>query len=93
MKCVRLMVIGFLLVFGVVSVCYAGEVFTDLRVVLVQMQCECGGEMVKEEGGVVGEDGKHPHVCKKCGKREMFDVVYPRVKYVVDGVEDKVKVE
>lgn len=54
---------------------------------LVSAMCDCGGVFEREIDTVIVKDLVNPpqywHICNKCGKRELFNKVYPTIEQEV----------
>lgn len=62
----------------------------EKKIIVTHAYCDCGGEFVYDTGSLftdllTGKD-KFEHTCRKCGKKENFDRMYP------DGKEIEVEV-
>lgn len=59
----------------------AQEVSTEVKVIVVRMKCECGGEMKPTGQCLTSYPPQYPHVCDKCGKKVTYRIVYPDLRY------------
>lgn len=66
-----------------------GERLKEVKTYRVDYVCDvCEEGRMKRDGGIVlmSEPPQYPHVCDKCGARQLFENSYPYITYrVVEG--------
>ena len=57
---------------------------SPVSVVKDRLICDCGGEIVRTDGGVrMSNPPQYPHECNKCGEHQYIrGESYPRIRYV-----------
>jgi hypothetical protein len=58
-------------------------VSTPVAVVRERLMCDCGGEIIRTDGGVrLSNPAQYPHECNKCGQHQYIrGGSYPRIRY------------
>ena len=46
---------------------------------VIHAKCECGGVFKLTDMCLMCNPPKYLHICNKCGKKEDFDCIYPKI--------------